>query len=653
MLKYFISYIAIALPLCLSAHHNDSLIEGKLMAQITIAARLQSGPLKFKSDSLLFKRNAHQSLGGFLEKMGWANVMSYGAPGSLITARINGSSSDHTTVFWNAMPLTNPALGLTDLSLVPMALFDAANIKGNQNLIGKGQGGLGGTISLDNVPEWDKSVELNTGLNSLKNSFAHIIANYKVFGIQMKTIVLKESSRNEFEYIDQLQLRQPLIAQHHNNSSNTALMQSLTWRGKKGFHVGAQWWYQVRTSHIPDLMGSNQIGTAAQRDSLWRASVNVGYHFNTKNYLLASSPIELVIAHNREYLRYTDKPFSTSDFLSIDSRLRTDLSMQSLSWKPRTANGMHRFHIDARNFIVAAENSNYSGGKKHEPFQSLHVSYSLHLEKYHSRMSVFGYQERRQDFETKPSFGGEYYFQGNDLKFYIPNVRIAFAHRFRVPDFNERFWVPGGNPSLRPERGNHESVELNWSLVKRELIEWNVLIDAGSQDVRDWIQWVPIPNWSPLNYKEVNIKYVGAMTELFAKINEHQIGLRAHWKWTQSLGRNDKSPELFQMVYTPEHTLFSQIEYQYKRFEVGVDARFIDLRYTNDENNSRTALDPYYILNGYIGLNYQSSHCNHSILLTCDNISNVAFQSVRSYAMPRRFFAIQYRIKLEINKPSK
>jgi hypothetical protein len=107
------------------------------------------------------------------------------------------------------------------------------------------------------------------------------------------------------------------------------------------------------------------------------------------------------------------------------------------------------------------------------------------------------------------------------------------------------------------------------------------------------------------------------------------------------------------MVYTPKHTLLSQIEYQYKRFEVGVDARFIDLRYTNDENNSRTALDPYYILNGYVGFSYQSTHCNHSILLTCDNISNVAFQSVRSYAMPRRFFGIQYRIKLEINKPSK
>jgi len=44
MLKYFICYIAIALPLCLMAHPNDSLIEGKLMAQINIAARSQSGP---------------------------------------------------------------------------------------------------------------------------------------------------------------------------------------------------------------------------------------------------------------------------------------------------------------------------------------------------------------------------------------------------------------------------------------------------------------------------------------------------------------------------------------------------------------------------------------------------------------------------------
>jgi vitamin B12 transporter len=653
MLKYFISYIAIALPLCLLAHHNDSLIEGKLMAQLTIVAKSEVGPLKFKSDSLLFKRNSHQSLGGFLEKMGWANVTSYGAPGGLITARINGSSSDHAVVFWNAMPLTNPALGLTDLSLVPMALFDGANIKGNQNLIGKGQGGLGGTISLENVPEWEKSVELNTGLNSLKNSFAHIVANYNVFGIQMRTIVLKESNRNEFEYIDQMQIRRPMIAQHHNNNSNSAIMQTMHWRGRKGLYAQAQGWYQVRTNRVPELMGSNQIGTAEQRDSLWRGSITVGYHIPSQNEFLASAPVEVIAAHNREYLRYTDRAFPDSDVLSIDSRLRTDVSMQSVNWKPRTSTGMHRFHIDARNFAVGIENTNYAGGRRKESFQSLHVSYALHLEQYHSRFSLFGYQERRNEFDTKPSYGSEFYFQGNDIKFYIPNIRIAFAHRFRVPDFNERFWVPGGNPSLSPERGNHESVELSWAIVRNKNIEWNLLADAGAQQVLNWIQWIPLPDWSPVNYKNVDIRYLGLMTEVFCKIEHHQIGLRANWKLTESIGRNDQSEDSFQMIYTPRNTVFGQIEYQYKGLEVGVDGRFIDVRFTNEENNERTALDAYYLINAYLGFSLKGESCSHSILLTCDNANNIAFQSVRSYAMPRRFFGIQYRIKLEVKSKSK
>lgn len=653
MLKYLFSYIAIALPLCLLAHHNDSLIEGKLMAQLTIVARSEVGPLKFKSDSLLFKRHAHQSLGGFLEKMGWANVTSYGAPGSLITARINGSSSDHTLVFWNSMPLTNPALGLTDLSLVPMALFDEANIKGNQNLIGKGQGGLGGTISLDNTLDAKKSIEFNSGVNSLKNAFAHLVADYNLFGVQMKTILLKESNRNEFEYLDQMQIRRPLIAQHHNNNSNSAVMQTASWRGKRGFYAKAQWWYQVRTSHVPELMGSNQIGTAAQRDSLWRGCVTVGYRFNSNNEFFASAPIEFIAAHNREFLRYTDRAFADSDVLSIDSRLRTDVSMQSLSWKPRSSNGVHRFHVDARNFAVGIENSNYAGGRKYEPFQSIHVSYALHLEPYRSRVSFFGYQERRDDFNTKPSFGSEFYFQGNDIKFYIPNIRVAFAHRFRVPDFNERFWVPGGNPSLKPERGNHESVELSWSILKSKVIEWNFLADAGAQQVRDWIQWIPMPTWTPMNYKHVNIRYVGLMTEFFYKMGNHQVGIRANWKLTESLGRNDESDDFFQMVYTPRHTAFGQLEYQYKGWEMAVDARFIDLRFTNEENNSRTALEAYYLINTYFGFNVRKANWSHSILLTCDNATNVAFQSVRSYAMPQRFFGIQYRIKLNNKSKTK
>ncbi len=632
------------------AHPNDSLIEGKLMAQITIAARSHSGPLKFRSDSLLFKRNAHMSLGGFLEKMGWANVTSYGAPGGLITARINGSASDHTAVFWNAMPLSNPALGLTDLSLVPMALFDEASIRGNQNLIGKGQGGLGGTISLDNSTYSNNGIEISSGLNSMRNSFVHGLANYSLFGIKLRTVVLKESNRNEFEYIDDFQIRNPRVFQHHNNSSNAAVMQSASWSSEKGLYFKAQLWYQVRTNSIPELMGSRGIGTAAQRDSLIRGNLTVGYRISSKRYFLASSPIELNLAHNREFVRFTDRAFAGADVLSIDSRLRTDVGMQSIIWKPRSSNGLHRFHIDVRNFNVDVKNSNYAGGRKREPFQSLHLSYSLHLENYFSKFSIFGYQENRTELSTKPSYGGEFYFQGNDIKYFIPNIRIAFAHRFRAPDFNERFWVPTGNPNLLPEQGNHGSLELNWSLLKEKNIEWNILADAGIQRVNQWIQWVPIPEWTPINYKEVDIQYMGVMSEFFYEINKHRFGARVQWKGTLSEGRNTGQHESFQMIYTPEHTLFGHVEYQFAWLEVGLDARYIDVRFTNEENNPRFALESYYLLNGYVGFNHDGARCSHSILFTCDNATNVAFQSVRSYAMPQRFFGIQYRIRINNNK---
>lgn len=639
--------------MCLLSHPNDSLIEGKLMAQITIAARSEVGTLKFKSDSLLFKRNSHYSLGGFLEKMGWVNVTSYGAPGSLITARINGSSSDHAAVFWNAVPLTNPALGLTDLSLVPMALFDAASVKGNQNLIGKGQGGLGGTISLDNALIPDKSIELNSGLNSLSNSFLHGIANYRVLGIQMRTVIIKESNRNEFDYTDVFQIKRPIVSQHHNNSSNAAWMQSAEWNGKRGWYAKAQWWYQVKSSHIPDVMGSNSQGTAEQRDSLMRGSVTIGYLIPSKKNWIAASPIELLISHNREFLHYTDRAFAGAENLTVDSKLQSDMGMQSIQWKPRSTDSRHRFHLDARNYQVTVFNTNYAEGKRRETFQSLHLSYSLYLEKYHTKVTIFGYNERREDITTKPSYGGELYFQGNDRSRFIPNVRAAFAHRFRTADFNERFWVPGGNRMLLPEEGDHASVEFNWSLIREKHLEWNVLSDAGLQRVNNWIQWVPGPSWTPMNYKEVDVQYLGVMSEFFYKLSHHQFGLRGSWKWSKAEGRNDGSADVFKMIYTPEHTFFGHFEYQYKLLEIGIDGRYVDIRYTNEENSIRTALEAYYLFNAYIGFHYNTKKWSHSLVFTCDNATDVAFQSVRSYAMPQRFFGIQYRIKLKINQASK
>ncbi len=430
-------------------------------------------------------------------------------------------------------------------------------------------------------------------------------------------------------------------------------MQSAHWKSKYGIYLKAQLWYQVRNSSIPELMGSNAIGTSQQRDSLLRGNLTLGYHIPSRHYFLASSPVELNLAHNREFLRFTEKPFSDASFLSIDSRLRTDMGMQSIIWKPRTSNGMHRFHLDARNFNVGVKNSNYAGGEQHEFFQSLHISYALFLEQYFSKISFFGYQENRSNLSTKPSYGGEFYFQGNDIKYYVPNIRVAFAHRFRVPDFNERFWVPTGNPNLLPEQGNHGSIEMNWSLFKKKNLEWNLLVDGGLQSVEEWIQWIPIPEWTPINYKQVDIQYVGAMSEIFYKVDKHELALRAHWKWTSANGRNARQADTFRMIYTPEFTLFTQMEYQYRGFEIGVDARYVDVRFTNEENSMRTALDEYYLLNAYVGFNYQRGQFTHSILFTCDNATDVAFQSVRSYAMPQRFFGIQYRIKLKLNHNSK
>ncbi|MBL7136911.1 MAG: TonB-dependent receptor [Candidatus Marinimicrobia bacterium] len=79
---------------------------------------------------------------------------------------------------------------------------------------------------------------------------------------------------------------------------------------------------------------------------------------------------------------------------------------------------------------------------------------------------------------------------------FIKSLTLHQGRYFRYPTFNDLYWIPGGNPNLKPEHTDNISFDINCHLIQDSDLE--ILFFHKSSD--DLIQWTPISSyWQPKN----------------------------------------------------------------------------------------------------------------------------------------------------------
>ena len=114
-------------------------------------------------DTLAMQQSIHLNLSELLSMHSTVYIKSTGV-GSLSTASFRGTGPGHTKVFWNGVRLNSPMLGQVDLSMVPVCFADQVKLLHGSSSLTETSGALGGTISLQGIPDWD----MKTGLKIWK-----------------------------------------------------------------------------------------------------------------------------------------------------------------------------------------------------------------------------------------------------------------------------------------------------------------------------------------------------------------------------------------------------------------------------------------------------------------------------------------------------
>lgn len=619
-----------------------------LLHEVQIQAEVQSQPNTEHGKLDIVHGLMSGDLGQYLDRMGRAQVLSNGSTGAASAVRNRGLSSDHTVLYWNDVPINSFSLGTCDLSMIPVFFFDDVSQDQSTTLSSHAYSNLGSSIrfagSRKMAPTF--SARILNSVNTLRNTFTGIDIAYP-FGEQqevrssqlyLRTRIFYQDIRNEFKYKDDFQFEHPVLLQTHNDGINRGVQQELRCLfGRSEFSSAV--WYQSKRIQIPSLMGSVGSGTSEQSDDVFRSQC-VYRFFGSKSRLTTS------IACMDENMHYRDKNLEPGKWM-IDSKIKSQVLFVDTKGELQ----LGKYFVFQQGITVLAPkigNTNYESGAQRDVWTQFNTALKWN-HKSHTLNAETRHDTRERSFVPNYALNYRYYLT---LKKISVDAGMTWAEQLRFPDFNELYWVPGGNPELLPERGQL----LEWCLNTQWNFSENLHLNVGGKlfyrNVEDWIQWIPTEHgfWSPVNYKTVKTFGYDLPVVLDHQKDKTRYTLELKYSHLDALFVNQdvwNDAEAKHLTYTPEHTIHAGLQIMRGVGYFLFSYNYVDSRYSDEMNTSYRELPSYQLCYAEVGTTVMRKKIIFKPSISIDNVFDVAYQSLRSYAMPGRVFQMNLQISYQ------
>lgn len=577
-------------------------------------------------------------LGTALSKQSTMNIVNYGAPGSASLIRSQGLAPDHTALVWGNMPLNSISLGQSDCSLIPVFFFD--NISNRPFFSNQFKtSALAGDITLANIENALPSYTWLQEWTSLNNQFLGLKINETFQGHVIDVRLFHQELNNQFSYRDIYQYEHPTITQDHNNARGNGALVRTTLRLPKRQVLKVEYWAVQRDANLPFRMGSVSNRRENQQDFQQRGKLQWN-----KN--------ESPWTHQFAWLNDQQKYISAVPNIE-ETQVTSDLQanrFQASSEYYRIIGKKLNYHLHS-GLAAVYQYVNYDNGNSpEEKFFSGQFSITRIAGVQHIKLSS-SYETREN--KLFPDFLLSYRRKTNKADLHVWSWSLDAGIQSRVPDFNERFWKPGGNPDLLPEINRTLRGGLEYIRRSRNRVHWLELEAKPYYNwVINWIQWLPGIDglWRPQNFKEVNVYGANLKADYSIKLGGTKLIVGQALDLCRSIASNTSDDsEKFEMVYTPRLINRSSFTFNYFNKEIGLTYQYTSTRFTDEENSSFSDLPDYEIVSVWLGWRINRSSFESSLRLKCENVFNEQYQSVRLYAMPGRVFSVSLVFNLKNN----
>ena len=664
-MRRFFYILVIALCLAHVAQAQDDVRRNIAIKEVTVYGQRPMkdiGVQRTRIDSAVLKENVSLSMADVLAFNSSIFVKSYGRA-TLSTVSFRGTSPSHTQVTWNGMKINSPMLGMTDFSMIPSYFIDDASLLHGTSSVNETGGGLGGAVRLSTKPAQADGFGLQyvQGVGSFKTFDEFLRLTYGDDHWQLSTRAVYSSSPNDYKYRnrdkkeniydDEMNIigsYYPIERNRSGSYKDLHLLQEVYYNTGHGDRFGLNAWYINSNRELQML--TTDYGDAADFDNRQREHTFRGVL--SWDHLRSDWKLAAKAGYIHTWMAYDYERDPGNGIMQTMTRSRSrintfygqaDGEYYLDKWLFTASLTAHQHMVESRdkNIILQQGNKAVVGydtnrmelssslSAKWRPSDRVGVSAVL-------REELFG--DTFSPLIPALFVDGVISQRGNIM------AKASLSRNYRFPTLNDLYFLPGGNPDLRPERGWTYDAGLSFAVGRDGVYSLSGSASWFDSYISDWILWLPTTKgfFSPRNVKDVHAYGVELQSSLEVALSPSmQLTLDGTYSWTPSINEGepmspaDKSVGK-QLPYVPEHTATLTGRLTWRSWSLLYKWNYYSKRYTMSSNDlSLSGTLPTYFMNNVTlekGLSF--AWADLSLKLAVNNLFDEEYLSVLSRPMP-------------------
>lgn len=564
-------------------------------------------------DSNTLAQYKMQSMADLLSRELPVYVKSYGVNG-LSTISFRGASAAQSAVYWNGVPIQNAALGVADISTLPVFFMDQVQIVYGSSAALWGSGNVGGALMLESDPvafsPHSLAISVALGMGSFGQYTGGVEASVANKHWYMSVKVLGQNVQNDFPYTDANGNTQHMPnSQMGNDGAELRLGYKTDNAGVFSFTA----WYQQYDREIPPALfepGSDKV----DNDRSLRLLLDWDHHHGA----------------NAMYVKFSmmkdDNSYNDSE-LDIHASATVYQYYGEAGWRKNFKKfGQLLIFVPFQTAWMQTDS-----GLKYQ--NKVAVASAYEVKSYHQKLNA------AVNARYEICNGNGVLLPGTDLSFKLTNYllfRGNAQYTYRLPTLNELYYVPGGNQNLLPEAGWNKDAGYSFHVTAGRFM---LISDGALYDrwIHNWIIWLGGAIWTPHNIAEVHSHGVETENRIEYTVGQWKGFIDLATQYGRSVTEASNIPNDGsigkQVPYTPRYSGNVKGGISYRKLTIGYFETYTGYRFTTNDN-SGNALAPYTTGNIYLMYHFifgvHDVQCNAQ----CNNIFNTPYQVVAQRPMP-------------------
>jgi outer membrane cobalamin receptor len=597
-----------------------------------------------------------QNLADAVKKFAGTNVRDYGGIGGMKTVSVRNLGAHHTAVSYDGVTVSNTQAGQIDVGRFSLDNMESLSlaIGADESLMQSARHyASAGVLSiLTERPHFDEGKNSAFRFRLKGGSFGLVTPSLRYWqrvGEQTSLALNGSYMRADGVY--------PFVLVNGRERTNEKRYNSdiYTWQGEANLYhtfadksqldMKAYWFYSER-----GLPGSVTLYNPVSRERLWDedffAQAVYRKVFDEKWNLHAR------LKYTHTWNRYEDTNVKYAGGKQIDvNRQNEYYASATLGWSPveafRIALAEDVFYNDLRNNINTGSNPDYPFPKRITSLTALSAQWQwerLHVEGNvvgtYAHETVENGENPADKHRLSPCVSVTYRLLPNESL----HLRAMWKNTFRMPSFNDLYYLRIGNSGLRPEKATEYNLGLTWSGRPFQAVKYvSATVDAYYNDVMDKIVAFPSTYvWKMANFGKVKIKGIDVTLATEVPIY-HKVSaiLTGAYTFQESLDKLKASASYNrQLPYTPKHSGNASLLIRNPWVNLGYSVLFQGERWSSSQQTSLYKLKAYSEHTLTLSREFRFKSCQLNLSGSIHNLFDKQYEIVKYYPMPGRSFSL-------------